>query len=104
MPGLVRDKRGHDGESMCRPLKDAACWRADQSSGSTFTIEGPWLLPTQKVTGVVQLSTHTRRTLVFFGRCYSVACPVFGSSRTTRSFAMPAVHSSPFLSGITSYG
>ena len=28
-----------------------------QSSGSTLTMEAPWLLPVQKVTGVVVLST-----------------------------------------------
>ncbi len=30
---------------------------ATQSSGSTLTMEAPWLLPVQKVTGVVVLST-----------------------------------------------
>ena len=35
-----------------------------QSSGSTFTIEAPSLLPTQKATGVVELSTKTLRMLV----------------------------------------
>jgi hypothetical protein len=35
-----------------------------QSSGSTLTMEAPSLLPTQKVTGVVELSTKTRRMLV----------------------------------------
>jgi hypothetical protein len=35
-----------------------------QSSGSSLMIERPWLLPTQKVTGVVVLSTNTRRMLV----------------------------------------
>ena len=38
------------------------------SSGSTFTIEAPWLLPTQKLTGVVELSTKTRRMLVLRGK------------------------------------
>ena len=38
------------------------------SSGSTLTIEAPWLLPAQKVTGVVELSTKTRRILVLRGR------------------------------------
>ena len=37
------------------------------SSGSTLTIEAPWLLPAQKVTGVVELSTNTRRILVLRG-------------------------------------
>jgi hypothetical protein len=59
---------GHDVESVCIPMKGpAAVVGISQSSGSTFTIEAPWLLPTQKVTGVVELSTQTRRTLVFFG-------------------------------------
>jgi hypothetical protein len=35
-----------------------------QSSGSTLMIAAPWLLPTQKVGGVVELSTKTRRILV----------------------------------------
>lgn len=35
-----------------------------QSSGSTLTIEAPSLLPTRKLTGVVLLSTKTRRMLV----------------------------------------
>ena len=38
-----------------------------QSSGSTLTIEAPWLLPIQNVTGLVELSTNTRRMLVVFG-------------------------------------
>jgi hypothetical protein len=37
------------------------------SSGSTLTIEAPWLLPAQKVTGVVELSTNTRLMLVLRG-------------------------------------
>jgi hypothetical protein len=37
---------------------------ADQSSGSTLMIAAPWLLPTQKVGGVVALSTNTRLMLV----------------------------------------
>ena len=41
---------------------------APYSSGSTLTIEAPWLLPAQKVTGVVELSTKTRRMLVLRGR------------------------------------
>jgi hypothetical protein len=40
-------------------------WNAGgQSSGSTLTMEAPSLLPTQKLTGVVELSTKTRRMLV----------------------------------------
>jgi hypothetical protein len=35
-----------------------------QSSGSTLTMEAPSLLPTQKLTGVVLLSTKTLRMLV----------------------------------------
>jgi hypothetical protein len=37
---------------------------AGQSSGSILTMEAPSLLPTQKLTGVVELSTKTRRILV----------------------------------------
>jgi hypothetical protein len=33
------------------------------SSGSTLTINAPWLLPAQKVTGVVELPTKTRLIL-----------------------------------------
>src|SRR5215472_3029253 len=33
--------------------------RLSQSSGSTFTSRWSWLLPTQNVTGVVELSTNT---------------------------------------------
>jgi hypothetical protein len=38
-----------------------------QSSGPSLMIEAPWLLPTQNVTGVVELSTNTRRILVNLG-------------------------------------
>ena len=48
------------------------------SSGSSLTIDAPWLLPTQKVTGVVELSTNTRRTLVCRGSRYSMNWPVVG--------------------------
>ena len=41
-----------------------------QSSGSSLTIEAPWLEPTQNVTGVVELSTNTRRMLVERGSRY----------------------------------
>ena len=41
-----------------------------QSSGSTFTILWSWLLPTQNVTGVVELSTNTVRMLVSDGIRY----------------------------------
>ena len=37
------------------------------SSGSSLMMLPWWLLPTQKVTGVVELSTNTRRTLVDIG-------------------------------------
>src|SRR5215813_9395093 len=78
--------------------------RRDQSSGSTLTIEAPWLLPTQKVGGLVVLSTKERRMSVSRGSGYSTACPVCGSSRTIRSVVMPPVQASPFLSVTTSYG
>src|SRR5262249_33031409 len=42
--------------------------RSPQSSGSTLMIEAPSLLPTQKLTGVVELSTKTLRILVERGR------------------------------------
>ena len=41
-----------------------------QSSGSSFTILWSWLLPTQNVTGVVELSTNTVRMLVSDGIRY----------------------------------
>jgi hypothetical protein len=50
-----------------RAFPEASRVAVAQSCGSTLTIEAPWLLPTQKVTGVVELSTHTRRTLVNLG-------------------------------------
>src|SRR5262245_66217439 len=56
-----------------------------QSSGSTRTIEAPWLLPTQKVGGVVELSTNMRRMLVSRGSGYSTASPRLGLRLTTRS-------------------
>src|SRR5262249_58672471 len=73
-----------------------------QFSGSSLMIEAPWLLPTQKVTGVVVLSTNTRRMLVERGSRYSTNWPVLGSSRETRSFIIDPVHTSPFLSSTTS--
>ena len=75
---------------------------SDQSSGSTRTIEAPWLLPTQKVGGVVELSTNMRRMLVSRGSGYSTTSLLLGSSRITRSLVMPPVHNWPFLSQITS--
>src|ERR1043166_2708462 len=59
-----------------------------QSSGSTLTILWSWLLPTQKVVGVVELSTNTVRMLVSEGIRYCTAVPVLGSSRTIRSVLM----------------
>src|SRR5262249_13990708 len=89
-----------------RTLKsNAAPWPAPggpQSIGSTFTIEAPWLLPTQNVTGVVELSTNTRRMLVVFGNRYSTNSPVLGFSRDTRSLSIEPVQASPFLSVTTS--
>src|SRR5215472_11862087 len=73
-------------------------WPDRQFSGSSLTMEAPWLLPTQKLTGVVVLSTKTRRMLVSLGRKYSTVWLVLGSSRTTRSVVMPPVQISPFLS------
>src|SRR4051794_11149324 len=74
------------------------------SSGSSLTIDAPWLLPTQKVTGVVWLSTNTRRTLVERGRRYSTVAPLAGSRRRIRSLYSPPDQTSPFLSAVTSYG
>jgi len=76
--------------------------RCGQSRGSSFTIDPESLLPTQKVTGVVELSTSTRRTLVERGSRYSVISPDFEFSRTMRSDAMPPSHASSFLSRTTS--
>src|ERR1700756_4353313 len=67
-------------------------------------MEAPWLLPTQKVTGVVELSTNTLRMFVDRGRGYSVNWPLLGSSRVMRSVNIDPVHASPFLSTTTSYG
>src|SRR5215475_14947843 len=75
-----------------------------QSSGSTLTRAAPWLLPTQNVTGVVELSTNTVRMLVSRGSRYSTVSPVLGSSLTARSVCMPPVHISPFLSMAARYG
>ena len=41
-------------------------------------MDAPWLLPTQKVTGVVELSTNTLRTFVCAGRRYSMNLPGAG--------------------------
>src|SRR6266404_1680766 len=75
-----------------------------QSSGSTCTSLWSWLLPTQNVTGVVELSTNTVRMFVSDGMRYCTPEPVFGSSRTTRSVCMVEAHSSPFLSKLARYG
>src|SRR5262249_60748832 len=74
------------------------------SSGSSLTIEAPWLLPTQNVTGFVRLSTNTRRSLVARGSTYSVKWPLDGSKRRMRSVYSPPLHTWPFLSAVTSYG
>src|SRR5262249_58257482 len=81
----------------------ASVGAAGESSGSSLTIDAPWLLPTQKVTGVVRLSTKTRRTLVARGRVYSMKRPVAGSSRRMRSLYSPPLQTLPFLSAGTSY-
>src|SRR5262245_31129758 len=72
--------------------------RTTQSSGSTFTSRWSWLLPTQNVTGVVELSTNTVRILVSEGIRYCTDLPVLGSCRTTRSVLIVEAQSSPFLS------
>src|ERR1700733_3908628 len=69
-----------------------------QSSGSAFTKGWAWLLPVQNVTGAVELSMNTVRILVSLGIRYCTLAPIFGSMRTTRSFDMPPVQMSPFLS------
>jgi hypothetical protein len=43
------------------------------SSGSILMIAAPWLLPTQKVSRLVELSTVIRRMLVVRGRRYRKA-------------------------------
>ncbi len=82
MPGLVPGihvlaaKQDVDGR-VIGERSDAVLWTAtpghdelkgdNQSSGSSFTIEAPWLEPAQNVTGLGELSTNTRRMLVVFG-------------------------------------
>src|SRR5438874_6511719 len=73
-----------------------------QSSGSNFTIEAPWLFPTQNVTGFVAFSTKTLRTFVNRGRRYSMIWPVLGSRRKIRSLNSPPDQTSPFLSAVAS--
>src|SRR5258706_10396386 len=77
---------------------------AAQSSGSTFTIRWSWLLPTQNVVGVVDLSTNTVRMLVSDGIRYCTVVPVLGSRRTTRSVCIVDAQISPFLSKSARYG
>ena len=60
-----------------------------QYSGSTFTIYAPWLLPIQKVTGVVVSSTNTRLPFVERSSGYSVNWPDFGFGRAMRSHVFP---------------
>src|SRR5258708_9850024 len=96
---------GGRGPNLLVPEGQRRCLTAvgdPQSIGSTFTIEAPWLLPTQNVTGVVELSTNTRRMLVVFGNRYSMNSPVLGFSRDTRSLNIEPVQASPFLSVTTS--
>lgn len=65
-------------------------------------MEAPWLLPTQNVTGVVELSTNTRRMLVLRGSRYSTERPVRVSTRVTKSVIIEPVQASSFLSIATS--
>src|SRR5581483_12496829 len=67
-------------------------------------MDAPWLLPIQNVTGVVALSTNTRRIFVKRGRRYSVISLLFGLMRSTRSLNSPPDQTSPFLSAVASYG
>src|SRR5207247_2486649 len=92
----LRQFREHSGHprNPCNP-------RLNYSSGSSLMIDAPWLLPTQNVTGVVELSTKTRRTFVSRGRRYSTNSPVLGLRRSTRSLNSPPDQASPFLSAIT---
>src|SRR4029077_1687821 len=75
-----------------------------QSSGSTFTNLWSWLLPTQNVTGAVELSMNTVRMLVSDGIRYWAVWLVLGSSRTTRSVCIVEAQSSPLLSKLARYG
>src|SRR5205823_8348344 len=87
-----------------RTWTGSACGAAAQSRGSTFTIRWSWLLPTQNVVGVVDLSTNTVRMLVSDGIRYCTAVPVLGSRRTTRSVCIVDAQISPFLSKLARYG
>src|SRR5260370_22128629 len=67
----LRGHSGHGPDLPRHPHADVSVRHAatvGQSSGSTLTMEAPSLLPTQKLTGVVLLSTKTRRMLVERGR------------------------------------
>src|SRR3989442_14275236 len=86
------------------PVEPAQRSTAAQSSGSTFTIRWSWLLPTQNVVGVVDLSTNTVRMLVSDGIRYCTAFPVLGSRRTTRSVGIVETQSSPFRTKLAPYG
>ena len=58
-------------------------WRLIHSSGSTFAIEAPRLLPIQNTGAFAELSTFTLRMFVNLGRRYSTISPVLVSTRTT---------------------
>src|SRR5262245_12990141 len=88
---------------MAHPTKSKRS--LNQSSGSTFTIDAPWLLPTQSTGRGPLSSTNTRRTLVERGSRYSVIWPDLVSSRATRSLSIEPVHTSRApLVGTTSTG
>src|SRR4051812_3891464 len=96
--GATKNKPGPPAEgpgATCTPNDEG---RDDQSCGSSLTMFAPWLEPTQNVTGLVELSTNTRRMLVVFGRRYSTNWPLLVSSRTTRSLIIEPVQASSFLS------
>src|SRR5581483_8442786 len=73
-------------------------------SGSTFTMEAPWLLPTQNVAGSVEVSTVALRMLVWRGSRYSTESPVLVFTRSTRSVYSVPAHASPYLSPTALYG
>src|SRR5712672_1010607 len=74
-----------------------------QSSGSTFTIAAPWLLPIHSTGRPLVSSTNTRRILVVRGMRYSVTSSVLVLIRETRSFDIDPVHTSvPPLVGTAS--
>src|SRR6266436_4829850 len=96
---------GHSSDQECEAVHLApARGAAAQSRGSTFTRRWSWLLPTQNVVGVVDLSTNTVRMLVSDGIRYCTAVPVLGSRRTTRSVCIVETQSSPFRSKLARYG